>query len=139
MSEHRRRVRIWLGSVVAVHLVVSMVHGMAHAGGRIPLSPAANLFVFGVIFAGPVIGLALLWPAERAGVRLIAATMAASLVFGVVNHFVLSSPDHVGHVDPEWRPLFASTAILLAVLEAAAAGLAIYFARVIYFRGSVRL
>ena len=118
-----------MGSAVAAHLVVSILHGAAHAGARVPLSPAANLFVFGVTFAGPLAGLALMWPAQRIGSWLIGATMAASLMFGLVNHFVLSSPDHVGHVDPEWRLLFAASAALLAVIEGAASGLAIHFAR----------
>ena len=82
-----------------------------------------------VILAGPLIGLALTWPAERIGSWLIAVTMAGALVFGVVNHFLLSSPDHVAHVDPQWRPLFETTAILLAVSEALAFGLAIRLAR----------
>ena len=114
---------------MAAHLVVSILHGTAHTGARVPLSPAANLFVLGVILAGPLVGLALMWPAERIGIWLIGGTMAASLVFGLVNHFVLSSPDHVGHVDPEWRLLFATTAALLAVIEAAGVGLAIRFGR----------
>jgi len=56
---------------------------------------------------------------------LIALTMAGALVFGFVNHFVLSSPDHVAHVDPQWRPLFTTTAVLLALTEALGSGLAI--------------
>lgn len=67
---------------------------------------------------------ALTWPAERLGGWLIAITMTSSL-FGVVNHFVLVSPDHVAHVDPQWRGLFTTTAVLLAVTEALGAGLAI--------------
>ena len=55
--------------------------------------------------------------------------MAGSLVFGLVNHFVLASPDHVAHVSPEWRPLFATTAVLLAVTEAIGSGLAIRVVR----------
>jgi hypothetical protein len=50
--------------------------------------------------------------------------MAGSLVFGVVNHFVLVSADHVGHVDPHVRTLFTTTAVLLAVTEALGVGLA---------------
>jgi hypothetical protein len=47
--------------------------------------------------------------------------MAAALLFGLTNHFVVSSPDHVDHVAAQWRPLFISTAIALAVTEAAGA------------------
>ena len=47
--------------VVLAHLVVAIVHGAAHARARIPLSAEANLFVFIVILAGPLIGLAVTW------------------------------------------------------------------------------
>jgi hypothetical protein len=93
------------------------------------MSPAANLFVFIVILAGPLVGLALTWPAVRLGSWLIAITMAGSLVFGLVNHFVFASPDHVAQVAPEWRPLFTATAMLLAVTEGLGFSLAIRLAR----------
>jgi hypothetical protein len=121
----RLRRRTWLSAAVFSHLAVSVLHGTAHTGARVPLSPAANLFVFVVILAGPVAGWAVSWVAEQAGNWVVAGTMAASLVFGLVNHFVLSSLDHVGHVDPQWRTLFAGTAVLLALLEAAGAALAL--------------
>jgi hypothetical protein len=114
----------WLAAAVLAHLVISIVHGTAHAQAHVPLSPAANLFVFVVILAGPLVGLALTWPAERIGTWLIAVTMAGSLVFGFVNHFLLRGTDHVLHVDPQWRLLFATTAVLLAVTEAFGLGLA---------------
>ena len=129
MSRNAHPRWIWLTAIVLAHLIVSMVHGAAHAQAHVPLSPAASLFVYVVILAGPLIGLALAWPAERIGAGVIAATMAGSLVFGIVNHFVLASPDHVAHVDPSWRTLFATTALLLAVTEALGAGLAIRLVR----------
>jgi hypothetical protein len=125
MSRTERVSRRWLTGAVLAHLAVSIVHGQAHAGADVPLSRAANLFIFIVILAGPLIGLALSWPAERLGRWVIALTMTASLAFGLVNHFILSGTDHVAHVDAGWRPLFASTAVLLAVTEALAAALAI--------------
>jgi hypothetical protein len=121
--------RRWLTAAVLAHLVISIVHGHAHAGAHVPLSRAANLFVFIVILAGPLVGLVLTWPAERIGIWTIAITMAGSLVFGVVNHFVLPSPDHVAHVDRHWRPLFTTTAVLLGLTEALGSGLAIRVAR----------
>jgi hypothetical protein len=120
---------IWLTVAVLAHLVVSIVHGAAHAQAEVPLSRAANMFVYTVILAGPLMGLALTWPAGRIGGWLIAVTMAGSLVFGVVNHFVFASPDHVAHVDPQWRALFATSAILLVVTEALGFGLALRFLR----------
>ena len=47
-----------MAAAVLVHLVISMVLGAAHNGAHIPMSPAANLFVFVVILAGPLVGLA---------------------------------------------------------------------------------
>ncbi len=114
-------------AIVLAHLVVSMVHGVAHTQAHVPLSLAANLFVYIVILAGPLIGLALTWWTPRLGGWLIALSMAGSLVFGLVNHFVLTSPDHVAHVDPQWRSLFATTAVLLAVTEALGVVLAAKF------------
>jgi Na+/proline symporter len=90
--------------------------------------------VFTIILAGPLIGLALMWPAERAGSWLIALTMGAAFVFGVINHFVLSSPDHVAHVDPQFRLLFTTTAVLIAVTEALSFGLAVQLLRQRRFR-----
>jgi hypothetical protein len=121
--------RLWLIAAVLSHLVVSLVHGAAHTGAHVPLSPAANLFVFVVILGGPLAGLAWTWRSERIGNWIIAIAMAGSLVFGVVNHFVVASPDHVAQVERQWRPVFTTTAVLLALIEALGLGLAIRAAR----------
>jgi hypothetical protein len=120
---------MWMAAAVLAHLLVSIVHGSAHTGAHVPLSQAANLFVYVVILAGPLVGLALTWPSRRAGGILVALTMIGSFAFGVINHFVLSSPDHVARVDPQWQRLFGTTAVLLAVTEALGAGFAIRFVR----------
>jgi hypothetical protein len=129
MGRNIGSVRLWLTAAVLSHLGVSIAHGAAHTGAQVPLSDAANLFVYIVILAGPLAGLALIWPAERIGSWLIAFTMAGSLVFGLVNHFVFASPDHVAHVAPQWRSLFTTTAVLLVLTEALGCGLAIRVAR----------
>jgi len=129
MDANGKPARRWLSAAVVAHLVVSIVHGLAHDGAHVPLSRAANLFVLIVVLAGPLVGLALIWPLPRIGSWFIAITMAGALIFGLVNHFVVASPDHVAHVVLRWRPLFATTAVLLAVTEALASGLAVRFAR----------
>jgi len=129
MSRLRNRTLMWLLAAVAAHLAISVVHGAAHSNAQVPLSPASNLFVLVVILAGPLIGLALLWRFPATGAWVVASTMAASLVFGVLNHFVFASPDHVSHVVPEWRTLFAATAVLLAVTEGLGSGLALTLVR----------
>ena len=115
--------------VVVAHLIISLVHGMAHTEARIPMSTAANIFVIVVILAGPLVGLSLLWRFERVGGGLIAAALSASFLFGLVNHFLLVSPDHVAHVAAQIRPLFTVTAALLAMTEGLGAIFAVRLVR----------
>jgi hypothetical protein len=129
MNRTQRSIWMWLALIVVGHLLVSMAHGAVHSQAHVPLSPAATVFVFGVILAGPLVGLALAWRDARTGSWIIAVTMAGALVFGLVNHFVLASPDHVAHVDAQWRSLFTLTAVMLVVTEAAGSALAIQAAR----------
>jgi hypothetical protein len=121
-----RRDRL-LVALVFGHLGVAFAHGRAHQGASVALSPAGNAFVLVVIIIGPLVGLAWSWLVNRrAGGWMIAATMTGALVFGIVNHFVLMSGDHVSQVDTAWRGLFESTAILLAFLEAIGAGVSVW-------------
>jgi len=96
---------------------------------QVPMSLAANLFVFIVILAGPVAGLAWTWVSDRAGSWVVAVAMAASFVFGVVNHFLIAGPDHVAHVAERSRALFATTAVLVAITEVLGCVLAVRVAR----------
>ena len=111
--------RWWLASAVLAHFVISAAHGSAHDGGHVALTPFQSFFVYSVILAGPFVGLAASFWRRRIGGLLVATTMAASLVFGVINHFVIISPDHVSQVAPEWRSKFTASAVLLVVTEAA--------------------
>ena len=127
MSEKHRPPDGLITLLVLLHLAVSVLHGRAHTGAVVPLSTAASIFVFTVIIAAPLVGVAVLWFfSVRGGAWLLAGSLAASLVFGVVNHFVLESPDHVAQVAAQWRVLFGTTAVLLAVTEALGSGLAFW-------------
>jgi hypothetical protein len=117
-----------LAAVVLVHLAINIAHGRAHAGAQVPLPLAGTLFVFVVILAGPLVGLAVWRWRPRAGGRIVAASMAGALVFGLINHFVIDGSDHVMHVVPEWRLLFGVTATLLVVSEAVGIGVGIWCA-----------
>ena len=111
--------RTLAAGIVAAHLAVSFIHGAAHSGAAVPLSVLQSAFVWTVIFAGPLIALWMLWTGRAMGPELFLLTMAGSLIFGVVNHFVIESPDHVNHVtSATWRLPFQLTAVALAVLEA---------------------
>lgn len=109
----------WLAAAVGVHLLITLLHGAAHQGAQIGLTPAGNAFVLIVIVIGPLAGLALSFAWPTLGAWVVAASMAGALVFGLVNHFVISSPDHVSHVAGPWRSQFVITAGLLVLTEIA--------------------
>ena len=125
----RNTQRIGLASLVGLHLLISVAHGSAHSSASVNLSAPATAFVFIVILAGPVVGLAWMFRAPISGARLIGVTMAASLVFGLVNHFVIAGADRVDHVAMEWRMMFGTTAAMLAAIEAAGAWLGFAYGR----------
>jgi hypothetical protein len=129
MNGPSRSARLWLNAVVVAHLIITAVHGRAHDGARVALSHGANLFVFIVIVAAPVAGIMLAWWSVRVGSWIVGLAMAAALVFGFVNHFVIASPDHVAHVARQWQPLFTTTAVLLVLSEALGSVLAIRLVR----------
>jgi hypothetical protein len=131
MTERHFSTRTWIAIVVIAHLMISLIHGAAHVRGHVDMSTAANVFVFAVILAGPLLGLVLLWRYPRAGSWVIAATLAASFVFGLLNHFIVASPDHVAHVAAHVRPMFTATAVMLALTEAIGATLALQVQRTV--------
>jgi hypothetical protein len=118
-----------LVALIALHLAISFVHGAAHTGAAVPLSPAGTLFVWVVILVGPLAGLLVWrWLDRRVGAWIVAVTLAASFAFGLINHFMIAGADHVAHVAVEWRLMFGITAVLLAVTEASGSAVAIWSA-----------
>lgn len=118
-----RSLRGWLAAAVLLHAAVASWHGAAHMQVPVPLTTLQTAFVAIVITLAPLVGMAMLWTSRRReGAIVIALSMLGSLVFGVVNHFVLQSPDNVMEV-PEhaWRHSFVLSAALVAVTETAGA------------------
>jgi hypothetical protein len=118
-----------LTAVVLLHLAVSLVHGWAHAGAQVLLPLAGALFVYIVILAGPLVGLAVSRWRPRAGAWLVAASMGGALLFGLLNHFIINGSDHVSQIAIRWRALFGVTAALLVLTEAIGVGAGIWCAR----------
>jgi hypothetical protein len=114
-----RTIDTWLSGVVLAHLLITFVHGAAHRSAQVGLGLAGLLFVLIVIEVAPLAGLALAIAGRRAGGWLVASSMAASLLFGLINHFLIGGPDHVSSVAAGSRALFTSSAILLVLSEAA--------------------
>ena len=130
MSEKHRPPDGLITLLVLLHLAITVLHGRAHAGAVVPVSTAASIFIFTVIIAAPLVGVAVLWfLSVRGGAWLLAGSLAASLVFGVVNHFLVPGTDHVSHVTGDAQLWFTVTAVLLAVTEAMGCVLAAVLAR----------
>ncbi|MFO0919016.1 MAG: hypothetical protein U0872_11960 [Planctomycetaceae bacterium] len=56
---------------------------------------------------------------QREEAAVIALSMFGSLVFGVVNHSILETPDHVSAIPgPAWRHAFIASAALVSLTEA---------------------
>ena len=108
--------------VVVVHFVVADLHGVAHIGAGVALTAAQLVVVVVVISAAPFYGLYLHYrrPGPQ-GAAILVASMAASLVFGWVFHFVADTPDNVARVEPglvgAWATAFDSSAYIVACIE----------------------
>ena len=113
------RIALAAAAVVALNLAVATVHGLAHARAGVSLEPWQMAFVQVTVYALPLLSAALYWtPLRRLAAALLAATMLASLVFGVWFHFVADTPDHVSHRSADGPgALFVVTAALLVPAE----------------------
>jgi hypothetical protein len=114
--------------IVIIHAIVVILHGLAHQIIPVPLSIAQTLFVALIIVLIPIVAAVLLWtPFERIGRWLFLGSMMGSLLFGIYNHFIRMSPDHVSQISFEgWGLVFQSTAILLLMTEGIGCGVGIW-------------
>lgn len=108
---------------IIVHTVVAFVHGAAHEVLGVQLSRAQLIYIVLVIMLAPLAAGLLLWKGLKTeGAALLVCSLFGALIFGVFNHFVSMSPDHVSHVaalpQKSWAFVFSVTAALLALVEA---------------------
>jgi hypothetical protein len=96
-----------------------MLHGRAHEDLRVGLNAWQNIFVLAVIVIAPLIAMLLVWTRiARLGLWVLVVSMAGSLIFGAVYHYVIISPDHVSHLPPgDAQGVFRMTAALLILTE----------------------
>lgn len=123
--------RAWVTIAVVTHLIVVWLHGQAHTRLSVGLSDWQQVYVLAVIVVAPLVALALAFTRYvRAGVWLLFASMLGSLIFGVIYHYIIISPDHVAHLPAgEARGLFRVTAVLLLITETLAAVVALLLRR----------
>jgi hypothetical protein len=115
--------KIVITGLVLVHFVASFWHGNAHTQLAIYLPPEKTLFIYAVILIAPIVAAALAWTRYRSiGLFVFFFSMLCALLFGVYHHFVLVSPDNIGHLpggSPESHSQFVSSACTIALLELA--------------------
>ncbi len=106
--------------MIVAHLVVNVLHGLAHQRLAIEISPSEKVFVVLVILIAPLVaGVLLLLKAYRVGAWVLVVSMAGALIFGIDKHFITPGPDHaLGLPYSAWALVFQVTAVLLVVTEA---------------------
>ena len=117
--------RIAVTALVVVHFIATLWHGDAHTKLAIELSPVQNIFVYVVILFAPIVAAGLAWTRYLSiGLWLFVLSMLGALLFGVYHHYVLVSPDNIGHLpsgSPQSHTQFISSAAAIALLELASA------------------
>ena len=116
-------------AIVVADLLVNIVHGLAHRELRVGLAPPASIFVIAVVLILPLIATGFLWTAKkRLGLIFLSLSMFGSLLFGLYDHFLAVSPDHV-HSQPAsaWGTTFVVTAYLLLITETIGTYVGVHF------------
>jgi len=105
--------------LVALHLIVSLVHGAAHVNLHIDLAAWQQVYVLVVITLLPLVSAVMLWRRWRGGFLLLLCSMIGSLLFGGYYHFIAAGADNVSSLGAHaWAGPFQITAGLLALTEA---------------------
>lgn len=107
--------------LVLVHLLANVWHGNAHSKLDIWLTPEKNAFFFVVALLAPVVGAGLMWTLyAKIGLWMFTISMVGSLLFATYHHYVLVSPDNIGHLpagSPDDHYQFVVSAGVLALVD----------------------
>ncbi|MBW4518706.1 MAG: hypothetical protein KME16_03105 [Scytolyngbya sp. HA4215-MV1] len=106
-------------AIVVLHAITHGLHGLAHVKIPVPLSSLQSVFIVAVIFLAPIIAAILLWTKfHRIGNWFLLSSMAGAILFGVYNHLLVISSDHVSQVSfANWGLLFQITATLTLIID----------------------
>ena len=117
--------KIVITALVAIHLAATLWHGSAHTQLAITLPPEKNAFVYIVILIAPIVAATLVWTRHLlVGVWVFLLSMLGAFLFGAYHHYVLISPDNIGHLSggsAEAHGHFIASAAAIALLELASA------------------
>jgi hypothetical protein len=111
--------------IVLVHHGIAYHHGNQHIILAIEMAAWQTAFINGVILILPLLGAILLWTAwQRVGAIAVVLGMVGALFFGIVHHYMLTSPDHITHLptaEAHVHAAFIWSAGAIAMLEGLAA------------------
>jgi hypothetical protein len=109
---------VWM---VWLHFFVAGAHGMTHLTLGVPLALWQMAFVGIVIVAMPVVGAMMMRKGDVGkGAGLVTITMFMSLVFGILFHFILNTPDNIAVIPSSpWAVYFIGTSYLVFLTELA--------------------
>ncbi len=114
-------IKIAITGLVAVHFAVAVWHGTAHTALAIELRPEETVFVVLVVLLAPLVAASLAWTRyARIGVWMFFLSMLGALLFGAYHHYVVVSPDNIGHLPDgaaDARATFIASAGALALIE----------------------
>ena len=117
--------KIAIAVLVAIHFAVALWHGNAHTALAIALPLEKNAFVFIVILIAPLVAASMVWTRYAlVGVWMFFLSMLGAMLFGAYHHYILVSPDNIGHLphgSPDTQATFITSAAALALLELASA------------------
>jgi hypothetical protein len=118
MKFTNRTIKLLSLVLILAHLAVSTIHGLAHQGAMVALTPFGYIYVLVVITLAPLVAGGLLFSRlARIGALLLAISMIGSFAFGGWYHFLSATSDNVIEVHGPWRSTFLLTAIVLAASE----------------------
>lgn len=113
--------RFVITALVVSHLAASVWHGNAHTSLAIDLPVAKTLFVYVVILIAPIVAALLVWTRYISiGLWMLLVAMLGSFLFGAYHHFLLVSPDNIGHLPagpPAMHSQFITSAVAIALIE----------------------
>jgi len=104
-------------ALVFAHLIVVLVHTVAHLALQILPGPADTAFILAVILIAPVTTLPILRFNRPLASGLLAVAMAAAFAYGVQGHFLAPGPDNVSMGPAPWTPVFVATGAILGGLQ----------------------
>ena len=117
--------KIAIAVLVAIHFAVALWHGNAHTTLAIALPPEKNAFVFIVVLIAPLVAASLVWTRYvLVGVWIFFLSMLGAMLFGAYHHYIMVSPDNIGHLPHgslDAHATFIGSAASLALLELASA------------------